>query len=222
VSKHLLFDLDGTLMDTAADFTKVLNRQLEKHGREQVSYEQVRQTVSDGARALVRLGYGIDESDPAFNAYLQELLDAYSEQIGQTEASLFSGIEHMLQDIAASQFQWGIVTNKPSRFTTPLLENFPLLSASAVVVCADHLSRSKPDPEGLMLACQTLGCEADQCIYIGDHLRDVEAGKNAGMMTVAVSWGYFPPGTRLEDWQADLIVSSPQEISDYVFGKRHV
>jgi 2-phosphoglycolate phosphatase len=219
VSKHVLFDLDGTLLDTAQDFTRVLNNLLQENGRAPVSYEQVRETVSDGARALVRMGFDIDEDDPAFQTHLQSLLDAYAEQIDRTESAVFQGIENLLRSIDSNNFHWGIVTNKPSRFTTPLLQKIPLLQNCASVICADQLAKSKPDPEGLIRACQLLNITPDDCIYVGDHLRDIEAGKNASMATIAVAWGYFPANTELSTWQADFIAQSPEEISHYLFGK---
>lgn len=222
MSKHVLFDLDGTLLDTAQDFTLVLNNLLKENGKSPVSYGQVRETVSDGARALVRMGFGIDENNPAFQAHLQALLDAYAEQIERTESALFEGIEKLLSRIESNNFYWGIVTNKPSRFTTPLLQKFPLLQNCATVICADQLAKSKPDPEGLMRACQLLSCTPGDCIYVGDHLRDIEAGKNASMATIAVAWGYFPANTELSTWQADFIARTPDEISHYLFGTHHV
>lgn len=218
----MLFDLDGTLLDTAKDFTQVLNQLLRKHGRNEVAYQRVRETVSDGARALIKLGFEIDEQHALFNQFLQELLTLYADKIITTEAVLFAGIPELLHRIESEKLRWGIVTNKPSRFTIPLLKNFPDFRNSSVLVCADQLKAGKPDPEGLLLASRTLACEPGQCIYVGDHQRDIEAGKNADIETIAVSWGYYPESTSLEEWQADLIVETPHEIGDYLFGKTHV
>jgi len=218
VSKHVLFDLDGTLLDTAQDFTCVLNQLLQQHGRQSLSDAEIRETVSDGARALIRRGFQIDEQDPDFQVYLQSLLNNYGEQIKQTQSTLFTGIDTLLRDIADSHFRWGIVTNKPSRFTEPLLRHFPSMQHSAAVICADQLKQSKPDPEGLLQACQVMDCKPSDCIYIGDHLRDIQAGKNASMQTIAVSWGYFPADTQLQNWQADFIAETPRQISQYLFG----
>ncbi len=124
MSKHVLFDLDGTLLDTARDFTQVLNQLLQQYGRAEITHSKVKETVSDGARALVKLGFGIDETHEDFDNYLQQLLDLYAIKIIDTEAELFKGIPELLQRINTENFQWGVVTNKPSRFTTPLLKNF--------------------------------------------------------------------------------------------------
>lgn len=222
MSKLVLFDLDGTLLDTAKDFTQVLNQQLHQHDKTAVSFQRVRETVSDGARALIKMGFGIDETNNDFNHYLQELLNLYADKIASTEAELFDGITELLHKIESEHLQWGIVTNKPSRFTIPLLTNFPAMHNSAVVICADQVKKGKPDPEGLLKACKMLSCKTEHCLYVGDHKRDIDAGKNAKIKTIAVSWGYYPENTKLEDWQADLIVDSPQEITNYLFGSEHV
>ena len=217
MSKHVLFDLDGTLLDTAKDFTQVLNQLLQRHGRDEVSHSKVKETVSDGARALVKLGFEIDDSHQNFNGYLQELLDTYAIKIANTEAELYQGIPELLNRISAENYKWGIVTNKPSRFTTPLLKNYSVLQKSAVVICADQVAKGKPSPESLLLACQQLNLEPKQCVYVGDHKRDIDAGTNANIHTIAVRWGYFPKNTRLEAWSPDLIVETPQEIAAYLF-----
>jgi len=217
VSRHVLFDLDGTLLDTAKDFTQVLNQLLKEYGRDEVSHAKVKETVSDGARALVKLGFDIEETDKNFNHYLQQLLDLYAIKITSTEADLFDGIPELLSRINLENYSWGIVTNKPSRFTTPLLTNFPAMQNAAVVICADQVAQGKPSPESLLLACRTLACQPEECIYVGDHKRDIDAGKNAGIKTIAVNWGYFPQHIQLEDWQPDLVVANPQEITAYLF-----
>lgn len=217
MSKHVLFDLDGTLLDTAKDFTQVLNQLLRQYGKDEVAHSRVKETVSDGARALIKLGFGIDEAHENFDTYLQELLDLYAIKIINTEAELFEGIPELLERITTENFKWGVVTNKPSRFTTPLLKNFPAMQNAALVVCADHVSQSKPSPESLLLACNILNCAPEECIYIGDHKRDIDAGKNANIKTIAVSWGYFPEHIKLQDWNPDLIVDSPMQIASFLF-----
>ncbi len=217
MSKHVLFDLDGTLLDTAKDFTQVLNQLLQQYGRDKVDHSKVKETVSDGARALIKLGFAIDETHEDFDNYLQELLDLYAIKIPETEAELFDGIPELLQRINSENFQWGVVTNKPSRFTTPLLQNFSAMQSAALIVCADHVSQAKPSPESLLLACKKLECAPEECIYVGDHKRDIDAGKNAGIKTIAVSWGYFPKHIQLQDWKPDVIVDSPEQIASLLF-----
>ncbi len=217
MSKHVLFDLDGTLLDTAKDFTQILNTLLHQYGKNEVSPARVKETVSDGARALIKLGFNINESHKNFDIYLQELLDLYAIKINTTEAELFEGIPKLLSRINTENFHWGIVTNKPARFTTPLLKKISALQNPAVVVCADQVAQGKPSPESLLLACEALACTPNDCIYVGDHKRDIDAGKNANIKTIAVSWGYSPAHIQLKDWNPDLIVETPQEIAAYLF-----
>jgi N-acetyl-D-muramate 6-phosphate phosphatase len=214
VTKTVLFDLDGTLLDTEKDFTRILNSQLASYGFSPVKPLQVRNSVSSGARALIKLGYNIDESDEKFNAYLEEFLDRYETCISQTECELFPGIAGLLDALNNAGITWGIVTNKPSRFTMPLIKNFPALASSGVVICPDHLKNSKPDPEGILLACERLACKPAETIYVGDHLKDVQATTAAGAISIAVRWGYIPDDLPIEDWQADHLINHPDEILD--------
>jgi|TARA_B110000305_G_C19430607_1_gene636073 2-phosphoglycolate phosphatase len=212
VTKTVLFDLDGTLLDTEKDFTRVLNSQLASYGFAPVQSIQVRNSVSSGARALIKLGYNIDESHEKFSAYLEEFLDRYETCISHTECDFFPGIASMLDALNKAGIPWGIVTNKPSRFTLPLIKNFPILSSSGVVICADHVKNSKPDPEGILLACERMGSNPVETIYVGDHLKDVQATAAAGATSIAVRWGYIPDELPIEDWQADHLINHPDEI----------
>ena len=215
--KTILFDLDGTLLDTEPDFTSILNKLLQHHDRELIQAEHVRETVSNGARALIKLGFNIDESQPQFQQYFNEFLELYQEKIHQTESRLFDGTESLLNKVHSENLLWGIVTNKPSHFTLPLIEKFPALHTCAISVCPDHLKQAKPDPEGILLACKKLGCSPEQTIYIGDHSRDIEAGRNANTKTIAASWGYLNAESPIEQWQADKIIASPSEVQHYLF-----
>ena len=216
MTKTVLFDLDGTLLDTERDFTQILNNQLDRYGRAPVNARQVRNTVSSGARALVKLGFDIDESDTNFNAYLEELLDRYQRRIPQTECVLFPGISSLLKALDMRRAPWGIVTNKPSRFTLPLVDKFPALQRSRVVICADQLSRSKPDPEGILLACEMLQCQPRDVLYVGDHPKDVQAASAAGAASVGVRWGYIPEDQPIEGWNADLVIDHPDDLLDHI------
>ncbi|MEX2367643.1 MAG: HAD family hydrolase [Pseudohongiellaceae bacterium] len=212
--KTVLFDLDGTLLDTEPDFTIILNRLLASRGHKPVSAARVRQTVSSGARALVSMGFGISEQDRNFSAYLEQLLDMYDEQIQVTRCRLFPEIERLLNSISSATMQWGIVTNKPSRFTLPLLEKVPALKDCPVVICRDQVARPKPSPDSLLLACEKAATKTSEAVYVGDHPRDVEAGKRAGMRTIAAAWGYLPEGEPIERWQADHVVRAAQDMED--------
>ncbi len=211
-----MFDLDGTLLDTELDFTQILNNQLVSYGHAPVSARQVRNTVSSGARALVKLGFKIDESHENFNALLEELLERYQVRIPQTECVLFPGISNLLKALDLMKAPWGIVTNKPSCFTLPLVENFSALQRSQVLICADQLSKSKPDPEGILLACSKLKCDPGDVLYVGDHPKDVQAAAAAGSISIGVRWGYIPEDQPIESWKADLVINHPDEILDHL------
>lgn len=208
----VLFDLDGTLLDSERDFTRILNDQLAAYDKPPVTTEQMRNTVSSGARAMVMLGFGIEDSDPQFADLLEELLERYDDCIPQSDAVLFPGIEALLETFNNQDTPWGIVTNKPSRFTFPLMEKFQALQASQVVICADHVKQRKPDPEGILMACETMRCAPADTLYVGDHPKDVQASAAAGTRSIGVRWGYIPSEHPIETWQADHVISTPADI----------
>jgi phosphoglycolate phosphatase len=209
--RTVLFDLDGTLLDSEPDFTHIMNRMLEKHGKA-VSTGQMRKTVSAGARAMVCLGYGINDQHDDFAECLKRFLDEYEILIPNTTACLYPGIESMLDNLQKAGLSWGIVTNKSSRFTLPLLKQFPPLAAAKAVICADHVKIAKPDPEGLLMACVQCQSTASDCVYVGDHPRDIEAARNAGMPGIAASWGYLPETPPIEKWHANRIIHTAEDL----------
>jgi phosphoglycolate phosphatase len=207
----LLFDLDGTLVDTSADFVSVVNSMRISDGLAPLPENVIRNTVSDGARALISLAYAMPESDPLFDEKHQQLLNQYEQDLGK-QSSLFSGFAELLARLEDNNIAWGIITNKPSRFTDPLLECLQIKPSKGVAICPDHVTHSKPHAEPLLLAALKLGLTPEQCIYAGDHIRDIQAGKNAGMTTVACGYGYIKPVDNIKDWQADFIVNSVAEL----------
>ena len=209
--KAILFDLDGTLLDTAPDFIVCVNRLREQLDKPLLADATIRAQVSNGARAMTRLAAELPEGDPAIEALNCQLIATYQTILGQN-STLFAGIHHSLQWAAEQGLAWGIITNKPSYLTLPLMEKLSLPSPPATIVCPDHVSRSKPDPEPMLLACQHCGCEPSEAIYFGDHARDIEAGRAAGMLTVACEWGYIDPNENIEHWQADFRLRSATEI----------
>ena len=209
--KAILFDLDGTLLDTAPDFIHCVNRLREQLGKPLLAEAAIRAQVSNGARAMSRLAGDLAEGDPAVEALNGQLLALYQEVLGQN-SRLFSGIGSSLRWAAEQGLAWGIITNKPSHFTLQLLEKLALPTPPATVVCPDHVSRSKPDPVPMLLACQQCGCGPDEGIYFGDHARDIEAGRAAGMLTVACEWGYMDPSEDINHWNADFRLRSADEI----------
>jgi len=209
----VLFDLDGTLVDTAADFRHVLDRMLTGEGRPLVPPDRIHQTVSDGARALVRLAYALEDQDEEFEPRLQQLLDFYFEQLQRTEALPYPGILELLNSLDASDIPWGVVTNKPEKYSLRLLQNLELLDRCGTLICPEHVDNRKPDPEPLILACQQLGCSTERTVYIGDHQRDMQAARNADIIAVAAAYGYLGPDVRAEDWPADFIIRSAGDLA---------
>ena len=205
------FDLDGTLVDTAPDFHVVLNRVLEQAGRPAVSPERVRQQVSNGARALIRLGFGLTPSDDDFDLWLNRLLDAYEQHL-DVETALFPGMAEVLDRLDQAGIPWGVVTNKPERFSVPVINGLGLGQRVGAIICPDHVQQRKPDPEGLFLACRKVGADPAHSLYVGDHQRDIEAGRNAGMETVAALFGYIDEDDRPEDWNADHYIHRAEEL----------
>jgi N-acetyl-D-muramate 6-phosphate phosphatase len=212
--RGVLFDLDGTLLDTEPDFTAILNDMLAKHGREGVDAALVRKFVSAGALSVVRQGFDLPESDPRCAELLKDFLERYSQLIPQTKAGLFADIDHVLATLNANDIPWGIMTNKMRRFSEPLLKRFDSFASCATLVCPDDVGKGKPDPAGLLRACAEMGLPPQDVLYVGDHPRDIEAAKNAGMPGVAIEWGYLPDDIHITEWGAHHIAATPQALLD--------
>ena len=202
----VLFDLDGTLLDTAPEFAIVLNQLLDAAGREPLPAARIRERVSDGARALVQLGFGLGAQEDGFAQRHQALLRAYQQELG-AHTRPFDGIEALLSDLERRQVAWGVVTNKPASLSEPLLRAMGMTPGA--LVCADQVAAPKPHPAGLLRACRALACETAQTLYVGDHRRDIEAAHNAGTRAAAVTWGYAHPDDPPERWGADYLLRSP-------------
>ncbi len=206
----MLFDLDGTLADTAADLTGALNAVLTARGRQPLPLAHTRAHVSQGAAALLTLGFGMTPDQPGFDALRRDFLAYYADHLC-VETRLFPGIAELIDHLAARGIDWGIVTNKPERYTLPLLRELPL-PEPGVIVCGDTLAHKKPHPAPLRLACKRLGVAASHAVYVGDDQRDIIAGFRAGSATVAVRWGYLGLDTPVERWGADRIVADCGEL----------
>lgn len=207
----VLFDLDGTLIDTAADFTVVVNKLLAEHDRTALPHETIQLNVSNGARALVTAAFGLDETHDDFADLLQRLLDIYFDQLNSTVATLYPGLDDLLAQLEAQDIPWGIVTNKPEKYSVRLLEKLKLSSRCSVLVCPDHVSATKPHPEPIFLALEKLGQNSERCVYIGDHIRDIQAAKNADVIAIAAAYGYLAEDAKVEEWYADFILQSPEQ-----------
>ncbi len=208
----VLFDLDGTLIDTAPDFVVAVNQLVSEQDTDPVSAEAIHQTVSDGARALTKLAFGIDETHADFASLNQRLLDIYETTIQFTRASLYPGLPALLDKLELQQIPWGIVTNKPERYTRPLLDKLGLLHRAGAVICPDHVSERKPHPEAILLACKQLQRETEKTVYVGDHIRDMQAAKNADVIAIAAAYGYLAIDSEVEAWQADFILQESQQL----------
>ncbi|MEQ9546436.1 MAG: HAD-IA family hydrolase [Marinobacter sp.] len=208
----VLFDLDGTLIDTAPDFIRCLNLLRIHHGMEPLPPETIRRSVSNGARAMIRVGFGLEPEHPDYLEKHTAFLDLYEEGVA-IETRLFEGMDGILRDLESRDIPWGIVTNKPVRFAAPLVAALGLAQRCAVVVCPDHVTHRKPHPEALHLACEHIGADPAKGIYVGDHERDIEAGRNAGMKTIAVRYGYIEEPETVDLWQADLVADTVQDLA---------
>jgi len=209
--RAVMFDLDGTLLDTAPDFVAVVNKLLQENNRPTLPDEKIRACVSNGARALVMMAFDIEETHPKFAELRLRLLELYTNHIA-VFTKPFPGIENLLHNLAANHIAWGIATNKPAIYTTPLMAQLNLQPAPASVICPDHVIHTKPHPESLFLAGEQLGCSAEEIIYIGDHARDIECGKRAGSITIAAAYGYIDNEAAMNEWQADYQVNHADEI----------
>jgi 2-phosphoglycolate phosphatase len=212
----VLFDLDGTLLDTAPDFCAVLHTMTQEMDQAPVPESGVRQTVSNGARALVEMAFGIRPGEARFEPLLQRLLTLYAQQIEASRSALYPGMDELLRYLEAQRIPWGVVTNKALKFSAPLLEAMALHARCSVLICPDHVSRSKPDPEPLLLACQRLGRQPAAGVYVGDHERDISAGRAAGMYTVAAAYGYLAADDPAQRWGADLIIDEAQALTRWL------
>lgn len=208
--RHVLFDLDGTLADTAPDLVAALNHTLRSLGRTEVDLDVARWWVADGSVGLIQNGLKITKEEARSSPHRQSLLEEYFRNLC-TQTELFPGIRDVLAGLEKRNIPWGIVTNKPQRFTKPLLAALGLDARAGSVVSGDTLSQSKPHPAPLQLACEEMGVPPDGGVMIGDDLRDIDAGRASGMRTIAVTWGYRP-ADQAKDWGADRIALNPAEL----------
>lgn len=213
--KYVLFDLDGTLADTAPDLAAALNRMLADHGRPPLDYTRIRPVVSLGGTAMIQLAFGKTETDPEFPLLRKNFLDLYHRNIC-CHTRLFPGMAEVLDALENGGYRWGIVTNKPGWLTMPLLEVLELHGRAACVISGDTLPQRKPSPEPLLYACSLMGGTPAETIYVGDARRDIEAGINAGIPTVIARYGYLDDNDLIDDWGADHVIDSPLELLSWL------
>lgn len=207
--RAVLFDLDGTLADTAPDLAAAVNRLRIARGLEPTPYEQLRPVASAGARGLVGAAFGVKPGDAEFEPLRDEFLVSYEANLA-VESRLFDGVAQLLAHLEQQGIAWGVVTNKAGRYTNPLVPQIGLGHAGCVI-SGDTTAHPKPHPEPLFEAARRLGLPPEQCWYVGDDLRDIQAGQAAGMTTVAAAWGYCGHSEPLS-WNADLLAETPLQL----------
>ncbi len=207
----VLFDLDGTLLDTARDLAGALNSLRAAHGLVALPFTAIRPLITHGSAALIRIGFELATDDPRFEPLRLQFLTEYRARIA-AETCPFEGIPALLDWLRTQRMQWGIVTNKPAWLTGPLVAQRPFTPPPACVISGDTLPVQKPDPAPLLYAAQTLGVAAKDCLYIGDAARDVEAGRRAGMRTLVACYGYLSDTDKPETWGADGLLNAPLDL----------
>lgn len=211
----VLFDLDGTVADTAPDLAGAANAMRIARGLPPLPYADLRPMASHGARGLIGRALGRTPAHPDFEDLRHEFLNRYEAALC-VDSRLFDGIDALLRMLEGSGRRWGIVTNKAARFTDPLVRALDLHARAACVVSGDTTPHAKPHPAPLLHAAMLAGHEATQAVYVGDDLRDIEAGRAAGMTTIAVGYGYLGEGAPVHDWGADFLVESTRALADLV------
>ncbi len=211
----VLFDLDGTLLDTAPDLVLALNNLLQHYNKPAVELSKLRHLASQGSVALTRYGFPEVTDSQQFEQLRQEYLQHYAETVC-VDTKLFSGMETLLETIEAQNIPWGIVTNKPAKLTESLLDKLALSQRPACVVSGDTLARRKPYPDPLFHASQSIDLSPHNTIYIGDDPRDIYAGNAAGMYTCVARYGYIESNIDTDQWGADFTINSPLELLNHI------
>ncbi len=210
IAPLILFDLDGTLVDSAVDLLNAVNIMAAREGRSALPLESLRPVVSKGARAMLAVAFA-DRDAVARESLLQPFLDVYAAAVA-THSTAFDGVAEVLDAIEAAGCRWGIVTNKPHYLAKDVVASMGWSARSAILIGGDTLARKKPDPDQLLHACETLGVVAVECVYVGDDERDIVAARNAGMKSVAALWGYRESHEDPLAWNADAIADRPRDL----------
>ena len=220
---NVLFDLDGTLADTAPDLADTLNQVLTENDRPTLSFDTIRPTVSHGGVFMLNKAFGIGLKDPGFAELRSRFLEIYAGRLSN-KTRLFQGIDTVLDRLENTGIDWGIVTNKPEKLTRPLLRSLGIHDRTRCIVGGDTMEFSKPHPAPMLYACSLLGCSPETTLYIGDAQRDIQAGQNTGMYTLIAGYGYIGTDDAPESWGADGMVNEPVEIIEWIenFGKSEV
>lgn len=217
--RTVLFDLDGTLVDSAPDLAGATNDMLAARGLPAVPFERLRPMVGAGARGMMGVAFGVTPQEAAFAELRTEFFDRYEARLLQATQP-FEGVVELLAGLTAAGLSWGIVTNKIERFALPLARGMGWEGVAAAVIGGDTTGHAKPHPAPLLEAARRSGVAPEHCVYVGDDARDIQAGKAAGMPTVAVRWGYLGQGEPIEAWGADVIFDRPSQLLDWLNERR--
>lgn len=213
--RSVLFDLDGTLLDTAPDLAAALNHVLINNGKQALPFETIRPWVSHGGITLIKNGFNIEQTTNGFDQLKQQLLDYYRHNLS-VKTTLFDGMANVLEQLEAADIQWGVVTNKPAWLTEPLLDELSLTQRASCIISGDSLQERKPHPLPLQHACQLMNCNVTESLYIGDAKRDIEAGCNANMPTLVALFGYIDELDSPNEWGATALAETPADILKWI------
>jgi len=209
--RAVLFDMDGTLLDSAPDFIAVIQAMRSARDLQPITAQAIRDVVSGGARAMVAAAFAEAPGTAAFEALREEFLQRYQAHCAVLTRP-YPGISELLSDIERAHLRWGVATNKPLRYAEPIMQQLQLHTRSAVLLCPEHVAQSKPAPAMLLLACPQMALQPGEVLFVGDDERDIAAGRAAGCRTAAVTWGYIHPEDHPSHWGADVIVNHPGEL----------
>lgn len=209
--RAILFDLDGTLIDSAPDLGAAADQMRVARGLPSLPIADYRPFAGSGARGMLRVAFGMQPEDAEFPTMREEFFQNYERRMTQ-DTTVFDGVSDMLASIVARQLHWGVVTNKSKRFTEPLSRQMALFASAGAVVSGDTTPHAKPHPEPLLEAARRIGVAPQDCVYVGDDERDIIAGKAAGMHTVAAVYGYLGEKQSVAHWEADDVINSPHEL----------
>ena len=213
--RTVLFDLDGTLLDTAPDLALALNTLLIEHQQQPLLLAKIRPWVSRGTTVLIKKGFNLGETEPLPESLRQRFLSIYTQHLAE-QTALFPGMEEVLTTLESKKIQWGVVTNKAARLTDPLMQQLGLTKRSICNISGDTLTQCKPHPAPLLYACQVARSTPEQCIYVGDAPRDIEAGQRAGMRTLVALYGYIEDHETPAQWGATGMLNQPLDLLSWV------
>jgi phosphoglycolate phosphatase len=213
--KAVLFDLDGTLIDSAPQLVGALNQLRQQYNLSPIPFLVGRPFASHGAAGLLKAGFNMDKNDPLFDARVQEFLDIYKEVFNQNMQCM-EGIEELINTLNLRKISWGIMTNKAKKFAQPIVSSHPVLKSAGCLIAGDDVSVPKPSPEGLIKASQMLSIQPSDIIYLGDDRRDVMAANDAGMVSMVARYGYLEVGDDAKSWGAQYIIDKPSELLAYL------